>query len=91
MCHSTLTREFDTLPVRIVQGILARTTEVGSRSIVCGASFGGESHGQYVPDCKIEMPMGVGKEKDVGEIQSRVWEELKEKLEAIRPGVTKLS
>lgn len=91
MCHSELTREFDSPVVRLAKKILARTTEVGSRTIVHGASFGPKSHGQYLPDCKIEMPMGICKGEEAGGLQSRVWEELKGKLEAIQPGVTTLS
>ncbi|TVY87958.1 Short chain dehydrogenase [Lachnellula willkommii] len=72
-------------------GTLGRTTEVGSRSIVHGASSGGESHGQCLPDCKIERPTGLCQGEKAAEIQSNVWEELKGKLEAIQPGVTTVS
>lgn len=91
MCQSELTREFSNAIVRLVQKIIGRTAEVGSRTIVYGASCKGESHGQYVPDCKIDMPRGICHGENAGEIQSRVWEELKGKLEAIQPGVTTLS
>lgn len=91
MCHSELTREFNTPIVRIVQNTFARTTEAGSRTIVYGASLGPESHGQYVPDCKIGTPVGVCQKQEAGEIQTKLWEELKEKLEAIQLDVTKLA
>ena len=91
MCHSELTREFSNLAVRLVQKILARATEVGSRTIVYGASAGAESHGQYLPDCQVGSPRGVCKEKDADKTQSRFWEELKAQLESIQPGVTTLS
>lgn len=91
MCQSELTREFSNVIVQLVQKVLARTTEVGSRTIVCGASFGGESHGQYLPDCKIDMPMGICQAENADEIRSNLWEELKVKLEKIQPGVTTLT
>ncbi len=91
MCHSELAREFDTTINRLAAKVLARTTEVGSRTIVYGASAKGESHGQYIPDCKITVPRGIWKGEEAAETQSRVWEELKEKLESIRPGITALS
>jgi hypothetical protein len=91
MCESELTRDFNTPLVKIVHKILARTTETGSRTIVWGASHGGESHGKYVPDGKIDAPRGVCARKDAAEIQGRLWDELREKLEAIHPGVTTLS
>jgi hypothetical protein len=54
-------------------------------------SVGEESHGQYIPDCKITQTVGLTKGKAGAELQDRVWVELKQKLEAIRPGVTSLS
>jgi hypothetical protein len=71
--------------------LLARKTEVGSRTLVYGASVGEESHGQYVPDCKITPTVGLTKGEAGIELQNRVWVELKQKLEAIQPGVTSLS
>ncbi|TVY13336.1 Short chain dehydrogenase sol3 [Lachnellula arida] len=91
MCQSELEREFSDVVVHFVQSTLGRTTEVGSRAMVHGASSRGESHGQYLPDCKIERPTGLCQGEKAAEIQSNVWEELKGKSEAIQPGVTTLS
>ncbi|RDW63776.1 putative short-chain dehydrogenase [Coleophoma cylindrospora] len=91
MCQSELTREFSNFLVRLIQKVLGRTTEVGSRTIVYGASFGAESHGKYIPDCKIEAPRGICQRDNAGEIQTKVWAELKDKLETIQRGVTTLS
>jgi hypothetical protein len=55
---------------------------------VYGASVGPEAHGQYVPDCKITPTVGLTKGEKGVKLQSLVWEELKQKLEAIRSGVT---
>jgi len=77
--------------MRIFLKIMARRTEVGARTLVYGGSVGVESHGQYVPDCKIKPTVGPTKGKEGTELQRRVWEELKQKLEAIQPGVTSLS
>lgn len=70
--------------------IIARPTEVGARTIVYGACAGPESHGQYVPDTKITPTVGLTKGEKGEELQIRVWDELKAKLEGIRPGVTSL-
>ena len=67
--------------------MLARRTEVGARTLVYGASVGPESHGQYVPDCKITPTGGLTSGQGGAELQKRVWLELREKLEAIRPGI----
>ncbi len=77
--------------MRVIIKILARRTEVGARTLVHGASVGSESHGQYVPDCKITPTAGLTKGKVGAELQDRVWVELKQKLENIQPGVTSLS
>ncbi len=71
--------------------ILARPTEVGARTLVYGASVGPESHGKYLPDCTITPTAGLTNGDAGAELQNRFWVELKEKLEAIRPGVTSLS
>jgi hypothetical protein len=94
-CHSGLSREFDKITVlgtilAVVKKVCCRTTEVGARTLVWGATAGPESHGQYVPDCKIEETGGLAKGKAGAELQARVWAELKQKLERIKPGVTSL-
>lgn len=91
-CQSELAREYLGTPgVKTLIKVLARPTEVGARTLVNGASAGPESHGQYLPDCKITETKGLTKGKDGAELQKRVWEEMKSKLERIRPGVTSLA
>jgi hypothetical protein len=92
LCQSELHRDAtDKLWARVLLKLLARPTEVGARTLVYGASVGPESHGQYVPDCRITPTVGPTKVKAGEELQNRVWAELKQKLEAIRPGVTSSS
>jgi hypothetical protein len=43
-----------------------------------------------VPDCKITPTVGFMTGEKGAKLQSLVWEELKQKLEAIRPDVTSL-
>lgn len=90
-CHSDLHREHDSLIVRLAIKLLARRTEVGARTLVHGASVGPESHGQYVPDCRITPTAGLTKGEAGAELQGRVWAELERKLEAVRLGVTSLA
>jgi hypothetical protein len=77
--------------VRILLKIIARRAEVGARTLVFGGSAGPETHGQYVPDCKITPTKGLCEGETGAELQKRVWEELRLKLEAIKPSVTSLS
>ena len=59
--------------------------------LVDGASAGPESHGQYMPDSKITVTGGFTQGESGVELQARIWEELKQKLENVQPGVTDLS
>lgn len=96
-CHSDLTREVKASSavasalLGLFKTLFARPTEVGSRTLVYGASAGPESHGQYVPDCEIKPAKGLAAGDAGAELQQRVWKELREKLEGIRQGVTALA
>lgn len=72
----------------IMDPIFARTTEQGSRTLVHAASAGAESHGQYMSNCQV-APVAPLVISAVGyQTQNRVWAELSQKLEGIRPGIT---
>jgi len=88
-CGSQLGRDYESRAARIAVKAVARPVEVGARTLVYGASAGVDTHGQYLPDCKITPPnRGLLKGKTGEALQRRVWEELKVKLESIRQGVT---
>jgi NAD(P)-dependent dehydrogenase (short-subunit alcohol dehydrogenase family) len=89
LCHSELARDVNTWTFWFLKLILARSTEKGSRTLVHAATQGAESHGQYLSDCAIEEPAPIVTSKEGKEIQDRVWSELVQKLETIKPGVTK--
>lgn len=88
-CGSQLGRDYESRAARVAIKAVARPVEVGARTLVYGASAGLDTHGQYLPDCKITQPnRGLLKGKAGEVLQRRVWNELKAKLETIRPGVT---
>lgn len=87
LCHSELGRDLGFF-FSLMKMVLARSTEKGSRTLVDAGTKGPESHGCYLSDCKIELPSDFVVSTKGWETQNRVWEELKEKLERIRPGVT---
>ncbi|KAF2866327.1 NAD(P)-binding protein [Massariosphaeria phaeospora] len=87
-CKSELGREQSAMLNALAGAMGARTTEVGSRMVVYGATAGSESHGQYVPDCEVKPTGGLTKGKEGEDLQKRVWAELKAKLERIQTGVT---
>jgi hypothetical protein len=91
-CHSQLGRNatgIGQLRMRVLKAVLARTTEVGSRTLVAAASAGKESHGQYMTDGVVDNDAlsPFVRSSDGLTAQKRVWDELVDILEEIRPGV----
>jgi hypothetical protein len=67
--------------------LFARSTEYGSRTLVHAASQGAESHGQYFSDCAVAERGGLTEGEEGAILQERVWKEVSEQLEKIKPGV----
>lgn len=67
--------------------ILARTTEMGSRTLFAGAVAGGESHGTYMSTCEVMKPSAFVRSQDGVETQKKVYEQLIELLEDIEPDI----
>lgn len=90
LCHSELGRE-GSLMLTILKFFLARTTEVGSRTLVASAEVGSESHGKYMHDGKVDdgALSPFVRSEDGTKAAEKVWGELSEILEKIQPGITK--
>ncbi len=75
--------------VATLKWLLARTTEVGSRTLVAAASGGEETAGKYMADSVVsyESPFVLSEEGQ--RVEKKVWRELIEKLERIQPGISK--
>lgn len=87
LCYSELSRETG-FTFRIMQFVFgARSTEVGSRTLVNGAIAGPESHGQYLSNCQVEDMSPFIFTEEGQKLQKRTWEELKEMLEKDQPGL----
>ncbi|KAK8848651.1 short-chain dehydrogenase [Apiospora arundinis] len=89
VCHSELARGaegFQKVAFSVMKAAVARTAEQGSRTLVHAGVQSAASHGQYLADCRVAQPSAVVLEN--GDVQDRLWVELKAKLEAIQPGVT---
>jgi hypothetical protein len=75
------------LLVRIIRGILDRTVEVGSRTLVLAASAPATSHGEFQADGK-NQDVEVWIYGDVGRrVQGKVFEQTVRVLETRYPGV----
>ncbi|OJJ52470.1 hypothetical protein ASPSYDRAFT_51893 [Aspergillus sydowii CBS 593.65] len=91
-CHSQLVRNASglrSLQINLLKMVLARTTEVGSRTLVAGGSAGKESHGMYMTDGIVENDnlSAFVRSSDGMTAQKRVWDELVGIIEKIKPGV----
>ncbi|KAK9373645.1 uncharacterized protein V1513DRAFT_142589 [Lipomyces chichibuensis] len=92
LCHSELDRDIKGLTghfLMVAKALIARTTEVGGRTLVHSAAAGSESHGQYMSECKVKQPSKFVRSKEGALAQKRVHKELMDILEAIQPGITK--
>ncbi|KAI9840936.1 MAG: putative secondary metabolism biosynthetic enzyme [Sclerophora amabilis] len=90
LCHSALTRDLTGLRgymIGAMKAVLARTTEVGSRTLVASVDAGEESHGQYMSDGIVSSPSPLVRSDDGAKAQKKVWAELSQKLENIQPGI----
>jgi len=93
LCHSSLSRNTAGLQGIIfwlMKAVLARSTEVGSRTLVAGAAADEDSHGEYMHDAMVadEAVSPFVKSEDGKKASQKIWAELKEILEKIEPGVT---
>jgi NAD(P)-dependent dehydrogenase (short-subunit alcohol dehydrogenase family) len=89
LCHSELAREGG-IYFTVLKFFLARSTEVGSRTLVASAVAGMESHGRYMEDGVVnDGATSDFVRSDEGKMTGqKVWRELSEILEAIQPGIT---
>ncbi|KAJ0120545.1 DmxR8 [Diaporthe amygdali] len=88
LCHSELGRDYPGWGFWLIKTVLARSTEVGSRTLLHAGAAGRDSHGQYCDDCEISVPAPFVTSDDGKTAQERVWKELMQILEKVQPGVT---
>ncbi|KAL1643101.1 hypothetical protein SLS58_005070 [Diplodia intermedia] len=98
LCASALRRElYDAekanVAVRwgvwLLERLLERPAEEGARNFVTCASAGAAWHGRYVSDGVPKEPAALVLSEEGAKLQRRVWEELRDILEGIEPGVTR--
>ncbi|KAK7719830.1 hypothetical protein SLS64_002011 [Diaporthe eres] len=89
LCHSELSRESG-LGLAVMKFFLARSTEVGSRTLVAAGLAGEESHGKYMSDAVVaEQSLSAFVRSEEGDrAGKKVWKELSDMLDKIEPGVT---
>ncbi|KAJ5915383.1 hypothetical protein N7466_011316 [Penicillium verhagenii] len=91
LCHSELDKEIKGLTgfvITVAKALIARSTEVGGRTLVHSAAAGIDSHGQYMSECKVKESSKFVRSNEGASVQQRVHNELMRVLEEIQPGVT---
>ncbi|KAH1313957.1 hypothetical protein KXW98_005390 [Aspergillus fumigatus] len=80
---------WDSWATAILKTLLARSTEVGSRTILAAASAGPESHGAYMRDGKVDNGAlsSFVRSEDGQKARKKVWKELVEILQRIQPDI----
>ncbi|KAK6066328.1 short-chain dehydrogenase [Seiridium cupressi] len=71
-----------------IKAMMARSAEVGSRTILHGLIAGEEAHGKLLSGCKIKeywVPDWVSNAEGK-QLQQRIWKGLADKLEKVQPG-----
>lgn len=88
LCHSELGRNAG-FALWLMKKVAARSTEVGSRTLVAGAAGGPESHGAYMTDGKVanDALSSFVRSKEGEKTQKQLWKELSDILEKVKPGV----
>ena len=86
LCHSELARDAG-WGIYIMKLLLARSSEVGARTLVHAGLAGPESHGQYLSDCKVANPSPFVLSSEGTAAQKKVWTQMGKKLEKIQPGI----
>ncbi|KAI3401908.1 hypothetical protein diail_6467 [Diaporthe ilicicola] len=89
LCHSELSRDSG-MALEVMKFFLARSTEVGSRTLVAAALVGEESHGKYMSDGVVaeKSLSAFAKSEEGNRTGQKLWKELGQILDKIEPGVT---
>ncbi|KAH6639123.1 hypothetical protein C7974DRAFT_431780 [Boeremia exigua] len=94
LCQSNIVRDDESWIAgvlrRFIIGLVARSTEVGSRSLVFGIKpdLGAECHGAFLMDCKVCKDLtGNTKTPEMEQANRKFLEELSARLEDICPGI----
>ncbi|KAF3937510.1 hypothetical protein ABW19_dt0205209 [Dactylella cylindrospora] len=91
LCYSKLSRNAPFMlrtQIKLMRLFFARSTEVGSRTLLHGAFAPVESHGKYLSECEIKdhyIPNWISGESGQ-RIQERVWESITKQLNKLQPG-----
>lgn len=73
--------------VKFTLSCLGRDAEMGSRTLMAAAAADRQSHGKYMDSCVVRDPSSLVLSQEGSLLQERVYKELVDILENIRPGI----
>ncbi|EMD64010.1 hypothetical protein COCSADRAFT_171090 [Bipolaris sorokiniana ND90Pr] len=91
LCWSTLTCDVTGWGFWFFGLLVARSTEVASRTLVHAGSSGMETHGKYLNNCMIEEPSPLVTDAACKEERERIVAEILKEIKFIQPGVSRNS
>ncbi|KAJ7490134.1 hypothetical protein B0H11DRAFT_2009606 [Mycena galericulata] len=94
LCSSDIDIESSTSPLmrhmkRVCMSFIARTVEMGSRTIIHAAAGveGPSQHGKYLANCRIESESNFCLSEEGATVQKRLWDETMEILQKVDPRI----
>jgi NAD(P)-dependent dehydrogenase (short-subunit alcohol dehydrogenase family) len=88
LCNTNLFRTHGAA-YRAMTKAIARSGEHGARTLVHGATAGKGTHGQYLSECQVKPYSEFVKSKEGDRTAQRLWDELSDIYESVKPGCTK--
>ncbi|KAI0126810.1 hypothetical protein BJ170DRAFT_734047 [Xylariales sp. AK1849] len=82
---SLLTREKAPLILKVVQAVIARTVEEGSKTLLHAVAQGVETHGKWLEKQVVTDPGSIGTDAEAVEVKGKVWQEIIAVLRDIDP------
>ncbi|QDS72120.1 hypothetical protein FKW77_003791 [Venturia effusa] len=73
--------------VKVGGFFIARSTEVGSRTLFAGAVGGEETNGKYMSNCIVASPAAWINTEHGLQVGKKIWSNLLEVLETVQPGI----
>ena len=70
--------------------MIGRSAESGGRTLVHAAVASEETHGKYLSECRVKQEGSWVRSEKGARSERRLWTELVDILEGIRPTVTKI-
>lgn len=86
-CKTALFRHEDSAAARVALRLIGRGSEEGSRTLIWGILEGKESHGAYMSEGQVKKASPFARGEEGWTVGQRIWKEVMEVAEGVRPGL----